>query len=473
MMNFIPKLPSLEDIALFKIAASLWNQYGIRDLLDEIFTNLPTFQDNYDVIKGRYLEIENEVLENMMQLTMPTCFKEKILGYIQTIHLQIFMWMQYHLSYCDLDLGLPNELSWTSYGTIDKKKTAEVLISDDSIDVATRYKLACIYCLEDDIRKLWDEIPDSQKKLFYSVKDPYTVFQMELVEFWSLYINGEKDCIRKIARRRLNKVCSPFQYAFECAVSSGSKVATEYFLQTLNLKKALKAALNISNIHLKFTPSMNETPREYNTEVLIFLLSKMSKTQQKQFLRQRSVQVLKCCLEWPWQSLFVEMTSRLWKFLDRREYVFVLTSILFQMGLQDYNYKKMFQDVWEQMPDADKNYVINDNRSIVSVLEMLLQIEDKETIKLIFKDATPREKSKLIFSDRGQSLCKDMIYQNQWDSLKFIVQLLISSKDDLVKFKQEFEEAIEIDEKQRLILGFDKFSQILEDSVLQYDKEKI
>lgn len=472
-MNFIPKLRSLEDIALFKIAASLWNQYGIRDILDKNFRNLPTFQDDYNAIKGRYIKTERKVFENMLQLPLPTCLKKKIEVYIHTIHLQIFMWMQYHLSHCRLDLGPPKELFWTSYGTIDKKKTAEVLISDDSIDVATRCKLACIYCLEDDIRKLWNEVPDRQKKTFYSVKDPYTVFQMELVEFWSLYINGENDCIRKIARRRLNKVCSPFQYAFECAVSSGSKVATEYFLQKLNPKKALNAALSIPNsIHYKFTPCMNDPPGEYNTEVLIFLLSKMNKTQRKQFFRQRSVQVLKCCLEWPWQSLFLEMARRVWRFLDRGECIIVLTSILFKMLVQDYNYKKLFQDVWEQMPDTDKNYIINGNRSIVAVLDILLKAEDKETIKLVFKDVTPEEKNKLIFSEKMLILCKTMIYRNQWDSLKFIVQLLISSKDELVKFKQEFGKTIEIDEKWRFMDRFDIFFEILDDSVLQYDKEK-
>lgn len=303
MMNFILKLPSLEDITLIKIAASLWNQHDIRVLLKEFFSNSSQLHSLDELgihigRKGKWLEIGNRVSENMLRLTMPTCFKEKISGYIQTIGLQIFIWIQYHLNYCDLDLDLPNELSWTPHGTIDKKKTAAALISNDSIDITTRFKLACIYCLEDDIRKLWNKVPESQKELFYCKEDPYMVLQMELVEFWGLYVNGQNDWIRSIARRRrLNHFCSPFLYAFESAVHSGSKAATEYFLPNVSQRKIVKAALDAVKLYLEPNP-----PKEYNTEVLCVLLSKMSEGRQLRLFRQCPLPVLYCFLEWPWQS---------------------------------------------------------------------------------------------------------------------------------------------------------------------------
>lgn len=168
---------------------------------------------------------------------------------------------------------------------------------------------------------------------------------------------------------------------------------------------------------------------------------------------------------------FLEMASRVWNFIPRQDYHFVLMIILVKVrsGYRDYNYGKLFQDVWEQIPDADKNYIIN-NMSIASLLDILLQVEDKENIKLIFKDATLIEKSEVIFSNEGQSLCRKMIIDDKWDLLKFIVQLLISSKDDLIKFKQEFEECIQR-EKPIFIDKFDEFCRILDDFVLQYDKE--
>lgn len=52
--------------------------------------------------------------------------------------------MEYHDRNSYLGINLPDELRWTPQGTVDKKKTAEALIKDESLDITRRYKLACI-----------------------------------------------------------------------------------------------------------------------------------------------------------------------------------------------------------------------------------------------------------------------------------------------------------------------------------------
>lgn len=162
-MNFILKLPSLKHITLVKVAASLWNQHDIMALVAEL-SKSPLFS-KFDSIgayipderKQKWQSIENKVIEKMLQLIVPTNLKEEISGYIQTVGLQILQWVVYHLKFCDFDLNLMNEFCWTPQGTIDKNKTAEVLIRNDSIDIATRYKLARVYCLENGITELWNK----------------------------------------------------------------------------------------------------------------------------------------------------------------------------------------------------------------------------------------------------------------------------------------------------------------------------
>lgn len=63
-------------------------------------------------------------------------------------------------------INLPHEFHWTPQGIIDEKKTAKLLIKDDSIDITTLYKMSCVYCLEDDIPKLWNKVPEDRKKIF-------------------------------------------------------------------------------------------------------------------------------------------------------------------------------------------------------------------------------------------------------------------------------------------------------------------
>lgn len=54
-----------------------------------------------------------------------------------------------------------------------------------------------------------------------------------------------------------------------------------------------------------------------------------------------------------------------------------------QIGYKDYNYKKLFHAVWLQMPDVYKNHIINNDDSITSLLYMVLEVQNKEKIKII------------------------------------------------------------------------------------------
>lgn len=88
-----------------------------------------------------------------------------------------------------------------------------------------------------------------------------------------------------------------------------------------------------------------------------------------------------------------------------------------------------------------------------------------------------QKKNKFIFSDRGFYFCRNMINREEWDSVKFFVQLLISSKNEMIKFKKEFEERIQARvalhqrNKRAEAKGYwDQFSRILDEFIRGYDK---
>lgn len=480
-MNFIPQ-QTLENISLIKIVASLWNQHHIRVLVAE-FTHSHLFStvDNEITLiptitlrRQKWQKIEDQVKEKLAKFTLPTSLKEKMLGYIQPVGLQIMKWMEYHLNHCCLDLDLPNEVCWTPQATIDKKKTAELLVKDVTIDITTRYKLACIYCLEDNIPELWNQIPESEKEFFYSEEDPSKISQSELVVFWGYYIKGEVAKMDNMIRRKQNGRCS-YTHLFRSAAESGNKVATEYFLQKLNPREKpllnLNVALSVVNKRHNREPKITDPPKEYYTEVLCFLLLQTSKEQQIEVFKTHPLPVLCCFLDWPWQNFFVEIAGHLWNFLPEIDYYFVFQSILHKLhiGYIDYNYKKIFRDVWQQIPDTDKNYIIN-NKGLVYLLDRLFQVQDQENFKFIFKDTTLIDKNKLIFSYEGLYLCKSMINRGNWDLFKFFVQLLISSKDEMIKFKKEIEKFVQTFTGRIYIDKYEKqLFLLLDDFVREYD----
>lgn len=486
-MNFTVK-PSLEHIALVKIAASLWNQPNIRALVTE-FWNLPlpplnnTMFSPFTMITERerkWPRIQDKVIEKMAHLMIPTCLKEKLICYIQPIGMQILKWMRYHLKFCCFNLALPANFCWTSQGTIDKKRTAEVLIRDENIDVVTRYKLACLYCLEDNIPVLWNTMSESEKEFRHSMYDvmPRNDIKkfcvMKFVSFWTNSITSED--------RQLDEL-STCRNLFSFAVERGNKSATEYFLQKFDLNEdfILNTVVNFAKKH-DYGYRTLEYDREYYNEVLLFLASQMNEEQQLKLFQQYPQQIMYCLLEWPFQSFFAETVKFLWNFIPKSEYFSILFKIIEKdfFGYKDYNYRKAFRDVWQQIHDADNSFFLINENQIPNLLDILLRMKDMEIIELIFKNATPAVKNKFILSDKGYYYCRNMINREEWDLVKFFVQLFITSKDEMIKFKKEFEGRIQARialhqrNKNAEAKGYwTKFSQILDEFIRRYDKRDV
>lgn len=142
-------------------------------------------------------------------------------------------------------------------------------------------------------------------------------------------------------------------------------------------------------------------------------------------------------------------------------------------GHKDYDYQKLFGEFWQQSPNAHKRYVIDPCASLL--LSKLFKVKDKENILLILKDATLVEKEKIIFCHEGKDICESFIYSDKWNLLKFFIQECISSKEVLVKFKEEFKKRIRRRSGEELEKEKDmwsKFFQLLSDLIQKGDKKR-
>lgn len=477
MMNFILK-PSLEHIALVKVVVRLWNQDDIKDLISKF-----CFPFCGSELKDEWPKIEDRVKEKVIQLPLPVLLKDKTLSFIKPIGFKILRWLKHHgdaFSYIDL----PHEFQWTPQGTIDEKKTAQMLIKDVSIDITTRYKISCIYCLENDILNLWNKVPEDSKKSLYW-EESEDINEHELVFFWTYYIKGELSQMESMIKRKLDSRCSINVYAFECAAKHGNRAAVEYFLPKLTpgerdmslIKTAGCVAYDTLDI---FGNHCTKFIYEYYSDILCILLSLMNEEEQMEVFENYSCQVLLCFLDFPWQILFVETAGIMWNFLSKENYGVLLCTMLTKIhkGFKDFNYEKLFGQNLQQSPESHKDFVLNGNSIFTAgyLLAALFKVRSESNIRMIFQDPIFRAKKQIFYSHNGQKICESLIEDENWDLLTFFLLECITSKDEMVRFKKDFKKvmirAAPKDVYERLKDRWNKFLRMLDDLIRGFHKRK-
>lgn len=136
----------------------------------------------------------------------------------------------------------------------------------------------------------------------------------------------------------------------------------------------------------------------------------------------------------------METANRMWNLLDKdHPYGILLINIINKIihGYKDFDYQKIFWELWEQIPNAYKKHIfrVGFDRRIVSDL---FKLRD-ENIKLIFQAASPGDKKYLIYDDNGQDICKDLMKGNQLSLLKYFIKACLPSKEEVVEFKEDFD----------------------------------
>ena len=407
-MKFVPE-PSLEHFALVKIVIALWNRSDVRCSIAKFSFRLPVWNRLEE-----WQNIEVRVMEKVPRLPLPKFLNERIKSFVRPIGIQILKWIEYHREDHYIQINLPAEICWTPQGTIDKRKTAEILVKEEKLDITIRYNLACIYCLENNISELWSKVPKSFRESFsYTGRNHGKLFI-----FW------EKEMLEKKFGLHYHPKSS-IQSVFEFSAMCGNKAATEYFLPKLTARERnqslLKTAQNVQG-----------------AEVLCFLLSQMDEEQKTQIFIIRPCKVLHCFLNWPLQSLFIEMADLMWDFLSACDYSTLLVDVIekIKLGYTDWNYQNLFGMFWLKSPSNFKTYVID---TCGSVLTELFHIKYKESLKFIIRNVSLTEKKKIIYADVVQKVCEKLFLEENWDLLGFLIHECLPSEYEMMEFRKKFE----------------------------------
>lgn len=297
------ELMTLKSIAIIKIAVCVCNNSDLKKEImcapDSDFRNYlskHSYQRGSSCLQKKWGEILNKKQKSIIErLNLPETYQQQILSNIEPIKLRMLAWAKYietilGLSFLKYSVDCINSSFFTERGDINTKEAALALVKNEKFEIGQRYKLACLYCLEQSIRSLWEKIPEEEKEDFYHVGGPEELQQPALVNFWSYFLIGKVALVTGDSDPRL--------YSFDKAIESGNKDAVNYCwdeldpipiekerlivssaLDALRCRKARKnSVLGLLSDH-----DPDELFAEYYIDILYFLLSHMRLNQKLAF----------------------------------------------------------------------------------------------------------------------------------------------------------------------------------------------
>ncbi|GBO27312.1 hypothetical protein AVEN_114726-1 [Araneus ventricosus] len=149
-------VPSLSHMAALKIAAPLFLSVGMESL-ETVFAKL---QQGNPRAPGENSEDDISLKSNRAKehlLFIPGHLREHVLNAVKGLHNELLNCRKEH-SYIGADKC---SLHLRPDGTIDRRKIAQELVADMSLDIRKRFHIACTYHFTSQISTLWAEMQAS------------------------------------------------------------------------------------------------------------------------------------------------------------------------------------------------------------------------------------------------------------------------------------------------------------------------
>ncbi|GFR14969.1 uncharacterized protein TNCT_227231 [Trichonephila clavata] len=162
--------PSLELIAHARIAQGILYTFDLEDLKHTFLEGglrdseyiAPITKKISEIVLPNYratfcrLTAARRKPEDVIMVHLPPEIKRQLRGIVVALGLEIKQWFRSHRFIVRGDShNLRKNLTWFSFGVIDRLETARNFIYDEDWDITDRFHLACKYCFEDDLKMLW------------------------------------------------------------------------------------------------------------------------------------------------------------------------------------------------------------------------------------------------------------------------------------------------------------------------------
>ncbi|GFS91279.1 ANK_REP_REGION domain-containing protein [Nephila pilipes] len=345
-------LPPLTFLTRLWIVKTIWSREDIVYCMDECY-----FIPNTEGEAQKWIPIRN-LVNTIIRLS--DSFPDVCVPGIKRINNVIFDHIRKMITTRPISpeiTGFPVN-HWTLHGTVDVKKTEELLVLDDRKNLEWRYGLASHNCFILHITALFDELSRLDRERLLAQKSPID----QLMVYWTHKLEGRSDSIAPYFTSLLERSAySIDQYALAFSMKNGSRSGIQYFLNHLqpdewrvvvqgDIDILINALYSTSSAYPPYPP-----PVEHYVDCLYYVLSKMDESHRMTFLRRNAFRVLKVFLVYPFYGLFLKYVNRLKDALaDCHFYLFLDEILRLELVETDFYGYEVFRWVWINCPDHEK-----------------------------------------------------------------------------------------------------------------------
>ncbi|GFY79553.1 uncharacterized protein TNIN_425951 [Trichonephila inaurata madagascariensis] len=270
----------------------------------------------------------------------------EIIALIKPIVLDVTFWRQDHREIFTTKKESCLKFCFNEDGTVDRIKTAELLINSKRLSVRTRFVLACQYWSRWDVFIFFKKLPRATRYgILLEFKKGNRIFnehEEEVVQWIKLY------------QKREFSEAMPWGYRFSLnwqCVSIQSRIVN--YLSQEDKNFIFKAVFEDTNL----------------MHVGRFCLSRMSTDHREQLLTRFPAKVLSIYLLWPYHNYFLDAANKVWDCLPEHHFICLLHIIICQKIVaiwEDFDYVDLLRQFWQESPDHFKQYA--EDKPIFEVL---------------------------------------------------------------------------------------------------------
>ncbi|GBM41662.1 hypothetical protein AVEN_46934-1 [Araneus ventricosus] len=431
----------LQDMAVRRVVSVLFKEPDIlASVRDFPRKSLYPFDKNIEAWRKT---VGNKMSGNILKIGLPASLTKQLIDTSTQMGRQILGWKGFHEEYLSVRRRfrepILERLCWTAAGVLDYRKTAEELIRSDVIGVVGRYQLASLYCLEDWIPLLWNELPEEKKLYFYDEKRHLESRWLPLQFSWPYIIKGELSKLYSLTRSYRRKLVSLHQFAFEESVEMPNKAAAEFFFQKLTQEEKEASLIPITKNLLAYRNCYQGVfPKEKVSEMLRYLLSVMTPDQQMRIFHEHAYTVLRSFVDWPCQDQFSEIADLVWNFLPESDYNSFLREMYERLRNSGYYFQMLFQEFFLRIPCDFRKRFMDRQCESGSYFARVLHLEDKEALETTFRCVDAATRAGILFSGFAFDYFRSSISRGRWDVVAVCLREARLSKEDRERLKEAF-----------------------------------